>query len=311
MDVHKNARSVPASRALLWKRVSEQGFSVRAASAAAGMSDRRCREWIRRAEREESLADRSSRPHTTKAITGVQREKILLLRRERRTMREVARIAGVSLSTVARVCKIRGLSRLRSLEPPPPPVRYERDTPGELLHIDTKRLGRFDQPGHRVTRKRSFGSRKQGFEFVFVATDDHTRLSFARILRDEHGDSACRFLVAAVAWFARMDVRIERILTDNGSPFRSRAFRVLCVQLGIKHKFTRPYTPRTNGKVERMIQTLLREWAYRFRYESSAERKQWLYPYLHFYNYHRAHSSLGDNPPISRLDRNNVLRRNS
>lgn len=311
MDVHKNARSVPASRELLFKRVSEQGYSVRAASEAAGMSDRRCREWIRRAERDEPLTDRSSRPLRTKAITSEQRQTIVSLRRERRTMRQVARIAGVSLSTVARVCKSEGLSRLRSLEPPPPPVRYERDTPGELLHIDTKRLGRFDRPGHRVTRTRSHGSPKQGFEFAFVATDDHTRLSFARILRDEHGDSASRFLLAAVSWFARMNIRIERILTDNGSPFRSRVFRALCEKLGIKHKFTKPYTPRTNGKVERMIQTLLREWAYRFEYQSSTERKQWLVPYLHFYNFHRAHSSLGDNPPVSRLLRNNVLTRNS
>ena len=311
MNVHKNARSCPVSRALLVKRVSELGFSVRAASEAAGMSDRRGREWVRRGKREEPLTDRSSRPLGTSAIDSEKRVQIIELRRERRTMRQVARVAGVSLSTVARVCKSEGLSRLRSLEPLPPPVRYEHDAPGELLHIDTKRLGRFDRPGHRITRKRSFGSKKQGFEFVFVATDDHTRLSFARILRDEDGDSACRFLLAAVAWFAQMNIRIDRILTDNGAPFRSRAFRALCVKLGIKHKFTRPYTPRTNGKVERMIQTLLREWAYRFRYESSHERRLWLDPYLHFYNYHRAHSSLGDNPPISRLDRNNVLRRNS
>lgn len=311
MDVHKNARSVPASRELLYRRVSELGYSVRAASEAAGMSDRRSREWIRRARRDEPLTDRSSRPHSTKAITPKQRTQILELRRERRTMRQVARVAGVSLSTVARVCKAEGLSRLRSLEPPVPPIRYERETPGELLHIDTKRLGRFDRPGHRITRKRSFGSRKQGFEFVFVATDDHTRLSFARILADEHGESACLFLLAAVQWFARQNIRIERVITDNGSPFRSRAFRALCVKLGVKQKFTRPYTPRTNGKVERMIQTLLREWAYRFKFESSAERKQWLAPYLHFYNYHRAHSALGDNPPVSRLVRNNVLRRNS
>lgn len=311
MNVHKNARSCPASRALLIKRVSELGYSVRAASEAAGMSDRRCRDWIRRAHREEPLTDRSSRPLGTSAIAPDTRAQIIELRRERRTMRQVARVSGVSLSTVARVCKSEGLSRLRSLEPLPPPVRYEREVPGELLHIDTKRLGRFDRPGHRITRKRSFGSKKQGFEFVFVATDDHTRLSFARILRDEDGDSACRFLLDAVAWFARMNIRIDRVLTDNGAPFRSRAFRELCVKLGIQHKFTRPYTPRTNGKVERMIQTLLREWAYRFRYESSEERRRWLYPYLHFYNYHRAHSSLGDNPPISRLDRNNLLRRNS
>jgi transposase InsO family protein len=311
MDVHKNARSVPSSRALLWKRVSELGWSVRAASEAAGMSDRRGREWVARGNRDEPLTDRSSRPHSTKGIAADTRAQIISLRRERRTMRQVARIAGVSLSTVARVSSFEGLSRLRSLEPPPPPVRYERDTPGELLHIDTKRLGRFDRPGHRVTRKRSYGSPKEGFEFIFVATDDHTRLSFARILRDEHGESACAFLLAAVAWFARMKIRIERVITDNGSPFRSRAFRALCAKLGIKQKFTRPYTPRTNGKVERMIQTLLREWAYRFTYESSEERKLWLHPYLHFYNYHRAHSSLGDNPPVSRLVRKNVLRRNS
>lgn len=311
MNVHKNARSCPVSRALLFKRVSEHAWSVRAASEAAGMSDRRCREWIRRAGREEPLTDRSSRPLMTNAIGSDKRTQIIELRRERRTMRQIARVTGVSLSTVARVCKSEGLSRLRSLEALPPPVRYEREKPGELLHIDTKRLGRFDRPGHRVTRKRSFGSQKQGFEFVFVATDDHTRLSFARIVRDEDGDSACGFLLAAVAWFARIKVRIDRVLTDNGAPFRSRAFRTLCVKLGIKHKFTRPYTPRTNGKVERMIQTLLREWAYRFRYESSDERRLWLDPYLHFYNYHRAHSSLGDNPPISRLVRKNVLRRNS
>lgn len=311
MDVHKNARSVPASRALLFKRVSEHAWSVRAASEAAGMSDRRGREWIRRAARNEPLTDRSSRPHATRAIDATIRTFIVSLRRERRTMRQIATIAGVSTSTVARVCRAEGLSRLRSLEPPPPPVRYERDRPGELLHLDTKRLGRFDRPGHRVTRKRSFGSPKQGFEFVYVATDDHSRLSFARILRDERSDVACAFLRDAVAWFARMNVRIERVMTDNGSAFLSGDFRALCARLRIRHIRTRPYTPRTNGKVERLIQTLLREWAYRFTYETSAERKRWLAPYMHFYNYHRAHSSLGDNPPISRLARNNVLTRNS
>lgn len=311
MDVHKNARSVPASRELLWKRVSELGWSVRAASEAAGMSDRRAREWIRRASCQEPLTDRSSRPRRTRAIDPAKRDEIVTLRRERRTMRQIARIAGVSVSTVGRVCRSEGLSRLNALEPRPTPIRYERDHPGELLHVDTKRLGRFDRPGHRITRKRSFGSPKQGFEFVFVATDDASRLSFGRIYRDERSDVAGRFLRDAVSWFARMDVRVERVLTDNGSPFRGEAFRAACAALNVRHKRTRPYTPRTNGKVERFIQTLLREWAYRFRYESSAERKRWLAPFLHFYNYHRAHSSLGDQPPISRLARNNVLRRNS
>lgn len=311
MDVHKNARSVPASRVLLHKRVSEQGYSVRAASEAAGMSDRRCREWIRRANQHEPLTDRSSRPHTTHQISPETRARIIDLRRERRTMRQVARIAEVSLSTVARICRTEGLSRLQSLEPRPAPIRYEHKAPGDMLHLDTKRLGRFDQPGHRITRKRSHGSPRQGFEHVFVATDDHSRLTFASIHEDELGQTACRFLREAVAWFAGLGIKITRILTDNGSPFRSHAFRALCVELGIKHKFTRPYTPRTNGKVERMIQTLLREWAYRFAYESSDERKHWLQPFLHFYNCHRAHSSLGDNPPISRLVRKNVLTRNS
>ena len=259
----------------------------------------------------EPLTDRSRQPRTAKSIPAGVRATIVTLRRERRTMRQVAQIAGVSTSTVARICRAEGLSRLRSLEPPPPPIRYERERPGELLHVDTKRLGRFDRPGHRITRKRSFGSPRQGFEFVFVATDDTSRLSFARIYRDERSDVAARFLNEAVDWFSRRQVVIERVMTDNGSPFLGRAFRNACAALQIKHKRTRPYTPRTNGKVERFIQTLLREWAYRFEYASSTERKRWLAPYLHFYNYHRAHSSLGDNPPISRLDRKNVLRRNS
>ena len=311
MDVHKNARSCPASRALLFKRISELAWSVRAASEAAGMSDRRAREWVRRANLDEPLTDRSSRPHSGRTISEDTRKQILELRRERRTMRQVAKLAGVSASTVSRVCRAEGLSRLRSLDPQPPPVRYEREKPGELLHIDTKRLGCFDAVGHRITRKRSHGSRKQGFEHVFVATDDYTRLAYSEILPDEHGETACTFLSRAVSWFARMDIKIERVMTDNGSPFRSHAWRALCASLDIRHKRTRPYTPRTNGKVERLIQTLLREWAYRFTYESSAERKRWLQPYLHFYNYHRGHSSLGDNPPISRVDRKNVLRRNS
>jgi len=226
-------------------------------------------------------------------------------------MRQIAFLAGVSVSTVARICRAEGLSRLRSVEPTPPPIRYEREHLGELLHIDTKRLGRFDRVGHRVTRKRSHGSRKQGFEFVFVATDDASRLSYSQIFADERSEAACAFLRNAVAWFARMNVCIERVMTDNGPPFRSRAWRQLCTSMNVRHIRTRPYTPRTNGKVERLIQTLLREWAYRFVYESSAERKNWLAPYMHFYNFHRAHSALNYYPPISRLARNNVLTRKS
>jgi transposase InsO family protein len=311
MNVHKNARSCPASRALLFKRVSEHGWSVRAASAAAGMSDRRGREWIRRASQKQPLTDRSSRPHSDSSTEPEVRARMIALRKERRTIRQIAVLTEVSPSTVARICRSEGLSRLRNLEPPPPPVRYERDHPGELLHVDIKRLGRFDQVGHRITRKRSFGSKKQGFEFVYVATDDASRLTYAEIYADERSEAACTFLKNAVRWFAGFKIDIERVMTDNGSAFRSRQFGQLCSDADIKHKRTRPYTPRTNGKVERFIQTLLREWAYRFSYASSDERRQWLTPYLHFYNYHRAHSALDYNPPISRLDRNNLLRRNS
>lgn len=311
MNVHKNARSCPASRALLYKRVSEQGWSVREASVAVGISDRRGREWIRRAEAGEPLIDRSSRPHRGKAIEPSIHAQIVSLRREWRTMRQIAAVVGVSHSTVARVCRAAGLSRLRQMERVATPVRYERERAGELLHIDIKRLGRFDRVGHRITRKRSFGSKKQGFEFVYVATDDFTRLSYVDILADERSEAASTFLKGAVEWFALQKIRVERVMTDNGSAFVSRPFATLCRSLEIRHLRIRPYTPRTNGKAERFIQTLLREWAYRFTYHSSEERRRWLVPYLHFYNYHRAHSALSYNPPISRLDRNNVLRSNN
>jgi transposase InsO family protein len=291
--------------------VCEHGWSVREASEAAGMSDRRGREWVKRAKAVEPLVDRSSRPHSGRTTSDADRKRIINLRRDWRTVRQIAQAVGVSASTVARVCRAAGLARLRNLEPPTVPVRYERERPGELLHIDIKRLGRFDRVGHRITRRRSFGSPKQGFEFVYVATDDFTRLSYVEVLADERSEAASSFLVRAVAWFAQQKVIVERVMTDNGSAFVSRQFRQACSDLGIRHVRIRPYTPKTNGKVERFIQTLLREWAYRFTYSSSEERRRWLVPYVHFYNYHRAHTALSYNPPISRLDRNNVLRRNS
>jgi transposase InsO family protein len=284
---------------------------VREASEAVGISDRRAREWLRRADAGEALMDRSSRPHREAAIDAEIRAQIVALRREWRTMRQIAHAVGVSHSTVARVCRVAGLSRLRQLEPVATPVRYERKRAGELLHIDIKRLGRFDRVGHRITRKRSFGSKKQGFEFVYVATDDFTRLSYVDVLADERSEAASTFLIRAVEWFALQNIRVERVMTDNGSAFVARQFTALCRTLQIRHVRIRPYTPRTNGKAERFIQTLLREWAYRFAYNSSEERRRWLTPYLHFYNFHRAHSSLAYNPPISRLARNNVLTSNS
>jgi transposase InsO family protein len=246
-----------------------------------------------------------------KSIEEPARERILTLRREWRTVRQIALEVGVGASTVARTCRAAGLSRLRQLEAPAAPIRYEREKAGELLHVDIKRLGRFDRVGHRITRKRSFGSPKQGFEFVYVAIDDFTRLSYVDILPDERSESASTFLRRAVEWFALQKVTVERVMTDNGSAFLAGQFARTCQALNIRHKRTRPYTPRTNGKAERFIQTLLREWAYRFSYRTSEERKRWLTPYLHFYNYHRAHSAIAYNPPVSRLDRNNVLRRNT
>jgi transposase InsO family protein len=311
MNAHKNARSCPLSRALLVKRVCEQGWSVRAASEAVGITDRRGREWLRRAEVGEPLTDRSSRPRSTRSTTPAVRSRIIALRRQWLTIRQIAQSVRVSASTAARVCRAAGLSRLRQLDAPAPPMRYERERPGELLHLDIKRLGRFDRPGHRVTRRRSWGSREQGFEFVHVATDDASRLTYAEILPDECAVSAMAFVSRAVAWFARCGVTVERVITDNGSAYVSFAFADLCRALRVRHIRIRPHRPQTNGKVERMIQTLLREWAYRFTYRSSDERKRWLVPYLHFYNVHRAHSALHYNAPISRLDRKNVLTRNS
>lgn len=275
------------------------------------MSDRRAREWLRRADADEPLTDRSSRPNSTSSTDRATRKRIIGLRRQWLTVRQIARVAGVSVSTAARVCRAAGLSRLKQLDPPPPPVRYERDRPGDLLHVDVKRLGRFDRVGHRITRQRSYGSPRQGFEFVHVATDDASRFSYVEILPDERTGSALTFLSNAVAWFRNHGVIVERVLSDNGSAYLSHAFAQHCRSMKIRHLRIRPRRPQTNGKVERFIQTLLREWAYRFAYNSSEERKRWLTPYLHFYNFHRAHSALSYNAPISRLVRNNVLRRNS
>lgn len=311
MNAHKNARSCPASRELLVKRVFEQGWSVRAASEAVGMTDRRAREWLRRAERGEPLTDRSSRPYCTRSTTAKQRKRILNLRRQWLTVRQIARVAGVGVSTASRICRAAGLGRLKQLDAPPPAVRYQRDRPGELLHLDIKRLGRFDRVGHRITRERSYGSKRQGFEFVHVATDDCSRVSYAEVLADQCAGDAVGFLGRAVSWFARHGVTVERVLTDNGSAYVSDRFAMLCGSLSIRHLRIKPRRPQTNGKVERFIQTLLREWAYRFTYHSSVEREHWLTPYLHFYNFHRAHSALNYNAPVSRLDRNNVLKRNS
>lgn len=305
MDSHKNARSFPWSRALLIERV-EAGWTVEAAARAIGLSARRGRDWIGRGKRNESLHDRSSRPHRTRSIGEGEQVLIVQLRRERLSCRQIAQRVGRSTATVARVLGRAGLSRLRSLDPQPPVIRYERETPGELLHIDVKKLGRINGVGHRITGTRH-GSKGSGWEFVYVCVDDHSRASYVEMLNDERKQNAAAFLDRAVQWFRSHGVVAQSVMTDNAWIFRSRPFRSVCQQHGLDHLRIRPYTPRTNGKAERFIQTLLREWAYRFAYRSSAERARWLTPYLHFYNRHRRHSSLG-NSPFSRLMRNNVLR---
>ncbi|HEY0367803.1 MAG TPA: IS481 family transposase [Pyrinomonadaceae bacterium] len=308
MDVHENARSCARSRKLLVERVMKQGWSLSAAAEASGMSVRRSREWLQRAGAGESLLDRSSRPRSSPRALTAKRAAMIKLRRERFTMRRIAELTGVSVATVSRVCARYGLSRLKNLDPPPPIIRYEHVRPGDLLHLDIKKLGRFERAGHRVTGNRRISSRHAGWEAMHVAIDDHSRVTYAEILPDETATTTSAFLQRAVSWFADRGAPIKTLLTDNGSAYVSYEFAAACRALNIRHKRTRPYTPRTNGKAERVIQTLLREWAYRFTFNSSAERRNLLSPYLHFYNSHRAHSALSYNPPLSRLTRNNVLK---
>ena len=309
MNVHKNARTLPVSRAELIERVLNGGWSAIAAAASVGISERRAREWIRRGRAGEPLTDRSSRPHRVRSLPPEVRDRVLALRRERLTVAKIAELTRISISSVARICRAHGMNLLRLIDVPVPPVvvRYEREHPGELIHVDVKKLGRFIERGHRVTGRRSFESQGIGWEWLHVAIDDASRLSYAELLSNEQGSTVSAFFERAVAWFAATGVAVQRVMTDNGSGYLSNHFARVCARLQVKHIRTRPYTPRTNGKVERMIQTLLREWAYRFAYETSAERACWLMPYLHFYNVHRRHSALGYNPPVSRLGRNNVL----
>ena len=254
------------------------------------------------------MNDRSSSRAKIKDIGPNKRESIVKLRRERMVMRCIAAIVGVSVATVARVCTKAGLSRLSKIDPPPAVRRYERAKAGELLHIDIKKLGRIGCVGHRITGDPSVRARNVGWEFVHVAIDDFSRVSYVEILDNERAVTSKGFLSRAVDWFAKQGVRIDRVMTDNGVGYVSHEYAAMCRALQIKHIRTKPYTPKTNGKAERFIQTLLREWAYRFAYPTSDARRQLLRPFLHFYNHHRAHSALGYSPPISRLVGNNVLR---
>jgi len=312
MNSHKNARTTFAGRKLLIERIRVVGLMP--AAEAAGISPRTARKWLMRFEEfgEAGLMDRSSRPDRTRTtVDGELRARIERLRRTRMPMRTIANVVGRSVATISRVLAAAGLSSLKALDPAKPVVRYERVAPGELLHMDTKKLGCIERPGHRITGDRRDASRGAGWEVAHVAIDDHSRAGFVQMHADERKDSAVAFLKAAVAHYAAIGVRIKRLITDNGSAYRSRLFARTCEALGIKHSYTRPYRPQTNGKAERFIQTCLREWAYARSYANSAERTSWLPAFLAYYNSRRPHSALGYKPPASRLGGNNLLQLNS
>lgn len=316
MNVHKNARLTPWGRERLVGAVLS-GQTPETAARAAGVCPRTARKWVARfkAEGIEGLKDRSSRPHHLRRPTATAVvERIESLRRQRFTGKQIAAELGVSPATVSRVLRRLGLNRIEALEPAEPIRRYQREHPGELIHIDIKKLGRFDKIGHRITGDRQTGrSRAAGWEFVHVCIDDASRIGFSQILPDEKTGSAIAFLSAAVAYYLSLGIAVARVMTDNGSCYRSKAFRQACTDLGLKHIRTRPYTPKTNGKAERFIQTALREWAYAQAYPSSDRRAQELPVWLHRYNWHRPHGSLKSKPPISilALDQDNLLRLHS
>jgi transposase InsO family protein len=310
MNSHKHARLTAKGRALLVSRVLEEGWTVQLASEAAGVSKRTGFKWLARFKTEgpAGLVDRSSRPkRSPTALTGQERGELEGMRRQRWPLWRIAHQAGRGIGTVSRCMRRLGLSRLKSLEPPVPVVRYERATPGELLHIDTKKLARIDGVGHRITGDRTLNRNSGiGWDAVHLAIDDHSRVSFAVVLPDETTANCVEFLRQAVAYYAGLGVRIERVMTDNGAGYK-RTYRDACEQLGIRHIRTRPYTPKTNGKAERFVQTSLREWAYVRPYVSSAQREAALQPFLHRYNWHRPHCSLNRQPPMSRIPAMNNL----
>jgi transposase InsO family protein len=312
MNIHKNARTTPHNRGLMVRRVLEQKQPATRVAADFGVSERTVRKWLARwrAGGELALNDRSSAPLRQRRLPPEQVAAIATLRRQRLTSPVIARRLGLPLSTVGTVLRRLGLGRLKRLEPPAPVVRYQRQRPGELIHIDTKKLGKIAGIGHRITGRRSGMINRHrgiGWEHLHVAVDDASRLAYTEILADERKASAIAFLERALAWFTRHGVTVERIMTDNGNAYRSHDFRAACTDAGVCHLRTRPYTPRTNGKTERFLQTVMRECAYAHAFRSSRERADALPRWLHVYNVHRPHTALAGQPPISRLAMNHLL----
>jgi transposase InsO family protein len=310
MNRHENARMTFHGRALLVRRVREERWRVSVAAEAAGISLRTAYKWLarHRAGGERMLHDRSSAPaRCPHRLPAARVAAIEELRRRCLSGPKIANALGLPRSTVGAVLRRLGLGKLAALEPKPAPVRYERARPGELIHLDTKKLGRIDGIGHRITGDRRGQSSKRGtgWEALHVAVDDASRLAYTELLPDEKKESACAFLSRALAFFAAHGVTVERVMTDNGSAYKSHRFRETIAAAGLRHIRTRPYTPRTNGKAERFIQTSLREWAYANPYRSSLERRQAMFPFIDAYNTQRPHSALANQTPWRRL--NNLL----
>jgi len=313
MRVHGNARLTPHGRGELARRVLFESWSTSDAARAAAVSERTARKWVRRFHEEgpQGLVDRSSAPHRVPRRTPPDRERaILALRRVRMTAAEIAEVLSMPLSTVSAVLARCGLGRLSRLEPLEPANRYQRAQPGELVHVDVKRLARIDGIGHRISGSRAgqprrTGRRRIGYEYVHVLVDDATRLAYAEVLCDEKAGTAVGFLARAITFFSSYGITVERVITDNGSPYRSVIHALACRALGVRHLRTRPRRPQTNGKAERLIRTMLGGWAYGALYRDSRERTAALDGWIYRYNHHRRHRAIGRQPPIDRL--NNLL----
>ena len=304
MELHPNAKTTPAGRQLLVRRVLEEGWPLARAAKAVGLSRTSARRWVERYRREgdAGLQDRSSRPERMpKRTPEAVEQRVVALRRTRLVAVAIAQQLGLARSTVGAILRRHGLGRLRALEPKPKVVRYERATPGELVHLDTKKLGRIKGVGHRIHGDRRRAARGVGWEYAHIAIDDHTRLSYVEVLPDETGATTADFVRRALRFYERNGVRVQRLMTDNGAGYKSSLVGAICAERSIRHLWTRPYTPRTNGKAERLVQTLLREWAYVRAYRSSAHRTAQLPRYLEHYNLRRSHAGIGGKPPIARL----------
>lgn len=306
MNTHKNARLTFLRRLEMVEDITKRGLPASEAAAAHGVSPVTARKWLGRylANGVEALADKSSRPaRSPRAIDPSVALAIVELRRKLFAQARIATYLGVSKATVSRVLRRAGLSKFSDLAPVVEVQRYEREAPGDLLHIDIKKLGKFSDVGHRITGDYTRRTKGLGWEYLFVAIDDHARVAFTAMRPDERKDSAQSFLREAVEYFAKLGVSVQRVLTDNGPAFHSFQFRDACIELGIKQKFTRAYRPQTNGKAERFIQSALREWAYGRPYPTSDARRAALPAWIHFYNWHRPHHGIGCRPPMSRIKR--------